>query len=62
MVKLVKIQCPADVLKTGAVLVDQPGYNDDNAAREAISRRYLEKADHMWMITPITRLESGESI
>jgi hypothetical protein len=34
----------ADVLKTGAVLVDLPGVHDANAARGKIARDYVKNA------------------
>lgn len=43
------------LLKTGGVLVDAPGVNDDNSARDGLVKTYLKEADSIWIITPIKR-------
>ncbi|XP_069077153.1 nuclear GTPase SLIP-GC isoform X2 [Pleurodeles waltl] len=56
IVKCVKIYVPnAEVLKTGAVLVDLPGVRDSNAARDCIAREYLKKCHAVWVVAQITR-------
>lgn len=48
------------VLANGLVLVDLPGLDDPNPAREQVTRRYLEQARYLWMVcnsqTGITRV------
>ncbi|XP_018123877.1 uncharacterized protein nuggc.L isoform X2 [Xenopus laevis] len=56
IVKCVRIFVPeAEVLRTGAVLVDLPGTRDSNAARDRIAKEYLQKCDVVWVVTNITR-------
>ena len=40
-------------LATGAVLVDAPGVNDDNSARDGIVKTYLKNADSIWIVSDI---------
>ncbi|KAM4689951.1 nuclear GTPase SLIP-GC, partial [Rhinophrynus dorsalis] len=55
IVKCVKIFIPdAEVLRTGAVLVDLPGTRDSNAARDSIAKKYLQSCDVVWVVTNIT--------
>ncbi|KAM9165474.1 uncharacterized protein ACDP82_002418 isoform 2-T2 [Pangshura tecta] len=56
VVKCVKIRVPsADVLKTGAVLVDLPGLRDSNAARDNAAKEYLKNCNAVWVVANITR-------
>lgn len=41
------------LLKAGAVLVDAPGVNDDNSARDGLVKTYLKEANSIWIVTPI---------
>lgn len=38
------------VLSNGVVLVDLPGLNDPNPAREQVTRKYLEDARYIWLV------------
>ncbi|KAI1078414.1 hypothetical protein F5B20DRAFT_228531 [Whalleya microplaca] len=55
LIKVVRINTKADVLSTGAVIVDLPGVEDSNAARAAIASKYIEKCDSIWVVAAITR-------
>ncbi|KAI1429250.1 hypothetical protein F5Y12DRAFT_727371 [Xylaria sp. FL1777] len=55
LVKVVRIYTKADVLSTGAVIVDLPGVQDSNAAREAVAGKYIEKCNGLWVVSMITR-------
>nr|XP_048692952.1 uncharacterized protein LOC125630861 isoform X4 [Caretta caretta] len=56
IVKCVKIRVPgANVLKTGAVLVDLPGVRDSNAARDNAAKEYLKNCNAVWVVANITR-------
>uniref|UniRef100_A0A8C0GFT1 FHA domain-containing protein n=1 Tax=Chelonoidis abingdonii TaxID=106734 RepID=A0A8C0GFT1_CHEAB len=56
IVKCVKIRVPgADVLKTGAVLVDLPGIRDSNAARDNAAKEYVKNCNAVWVVANITR-------
>ncbi|KAI0025028.1 hypothetical protein F4780DRAFT_490832 [Xylariomycetidae sp. FL0641] len=55
LIKVVRIRTKADVLSTGAILVDLPGVADSNAARAAIAGKYIEKCDAIWVVASIVR-------
>ncbi|KAI0480512.1 hypothetical protein GGR56DRAFT_276587 [Xylariaceae sp. FL0804] len=55
LVKVVRIRTKADILSTGAVLVDLPGVQDSNAARATIAEKYKEKCDGIWVVANINR-------
>ncbi|KAI2630740.1 hypothetical protein GGR54DRAFT_584008 [Hypoxylon sp. NC1633] len=55
LVKVVRIYTKADVLSTGAVIVDLPGVEDSNAARAAIAENYMAKCSGIWVVAGITR-------
>ncbi|KAH9898903.1 hypothetical protein F4778DRAFT_782503 [Xylariomycetidae sp. FL2044] len=55
LIKVVKIFTKADVLSTGAIIVDLPGVEDSNAARSAVANKYIEKCDGIWVVAAITR-------
>ena len=45
-----------DVLKPGSVLVDAPGVNDSNGARDRVVRQHLKKADSVWIVSNISKV------
>lgn len=49
LVQYVEISGPFPVLRSGLQLVDLPGLNDPNPAREAITQRYIEQAPYVWL-------------
>lgn len=55
LLKRVVIRGPFEVLKGGLQLVDLPGLNDPNPAREAITRNYLKQAEFIWLTFNTTR-------
>eukprot|EP00961_Rhodomonas_salina_P245282 3314279-Rhodomonas_salina.1 len=42
-------------LESGAILVDAPGVNDDNSARDKVVKEYLKKADGVWIVANMKR-------
>lgn len=50
LIKRVRIYGKFPVLANGVVLVDLPGLNDPNPAREQVTKRYLEEARHIWLV------------
>ncbi|KAK7749363.1 hypothetical protein SLS62_008215 [Diatrype stigma] len=61
LIKVVKIQTKADVLSTGATIVDLPGVEDSNAARAAIASKYIEKCHGIWIVASIQRAVDDNS-
>ncbi|CAI5778775.1 Hypothetical predicted protein [Podarcis lilfordi] len=56
IVKCVRIRlAKAEVLRTGAVLVDLPGVRDANAARDSVAKEYLKNCRAVWVVASITR-------
>lgn len=55
LVKLVRIDGPFTALSSGGVLVDLPGLNDPNAAREAVTRAYLDTSEYVWVVFDMRR-------
>ena len=50
LISRVKIYGAFDVLSNGVVLVDLPGLNDPNLAREQVTKKYLKDAQYIWLI------------
>lgn len=61
IIKVVKIFLKSKVLKSGAILVDLPGVKDSNAARNAVSSRYLMNCNSIWIVSPIQRATNDQS-
>ncbi|KAI1752357.1 hypothetical protein F4782DRAFT_530612 [Xylaria castorea] len=55
LIKVVRIYTKADVLSSGAVIVDLPGVQDSNAARAAVAGKYIEQCDSLLVVSMITR-------
>ncbi|KAI1326365.1 hypothetical protein F5Y16DRAFT_231082 [Xylariaceae sp. FL0255] len=55
LIKVVRIYTKAEVLSSGAVIVDLPGVKDSNAARSAVAGKYIEKCHGLWVVSDITR-------
>ncbi|KAI8949489.1 hypothetical protein F4801DRAFT_403829 [Xylaria longipes] len=55
LIKVVRIYTKADVLSSGAVIVDLPGVKDSNAARAAVAGKYIEKCNALWVVSMIAR-------
>ncbi len=50
LISRVRIFGNFDVLSNGVVLVDLPGLNDPNPAREQVTKRYLQDAQYIWLV------------
>ncbi|KAK6339144.1 hypothetical protein TWF718_008567 [Orbilia javanica] len=61
LVKVVKLYLDSDALKTGAILVDLPGLRDSNAARTAVTRQYMNRANEIVVVTRLTRAVTDET-
>ncbi|KAL9075583.1 MAG: hypothetical protein Q9157_003987 [Trypethelium eluteriae] len=55
LIKVVRIFTKAPVLSTGAVIVDLPGVQDSNAARQAVCEGYIKRCNGLWIVAPIIR-------
>jgi len=49
LIKTVEVIGPFDALRHGAVLIDLPGVNDPNQAREEVTRSFLRDAPFIWI-------------
>jgi GTPase SAR1 family protein len=50
LISRVRIYGEFEVLSNGVVLVDLPGLNDPNPAREQVTKKYLEEARYIWLV------------
>jgi len=55
IVKRVRVRGPFPSLSEGVVLVDLPGLNDPNAAREAATREHLTSSQFVWVVFNMKR-------
>ncbi len=55
IVESVEIAGPFEMLRCGGEIVDLPGLNDPNEAREATTRAYLESAKFVWVVFNMKR-------
>ncbi|MBV8607843.1 MAG: dynamin family protein, partial [Singulisphaera sp.] len=55
IVKHVRIRGPFPALESGATLIDLPGLNDPNQARESVTRGFLKSARFVWVIFNVKR-------
>lgn len=55
LVKSIKIFGPFKSLQNGIVLVDLPGVNDPNEAREQVTRKHVEDASYIWVVFNMNR-------
>lgn len=49
LIRCVRLYVKAEVLSTGAVIVDLPGVHDSNQARAAVAQGYLKQCSGLWM-------------
>jgi len=56
IVKTVKIRGPFSALECGAKLIDLPGINDPNEARETITKEHLKTCRYVWIVFAIKRV------
>ncbi len=50
LISRVRIYGKFEVLGNGVVLVDLPGLNDPNPAREQVTKKYLQDAHYIWLV------------
>jgi energy-coupling factor transporter ATP-binding protein EcfA2 len=55
IVEKVRVRGPFAALSEGIVLVDLPGLNDPNAAREAATRKHLAESQFVWVVFNMKR-------
>ena len=55
IVKSVTIRGPFDPLRDGTKIIDLPGINDPNDAREAVTRTHLKTCKFVWLVFNIKR-------
>jgi GTPase SAR1 family protein len=55
LVKAVKMRGPFKALADGMTVVDLPGINDPNEARERVTRKYLKESRFVWIVFNVKR-------
>ncbi|PWN47647.1 hypothetical protein IE53DRAFT_390228 [Violaceomyces palustris] len=61
-IKLIRIKTKSDILRYGAVLVDLPGTNDSNVARNSVAASYGKIYDQTWVTINIKRAKTDSDI
>jgi len=62
VVKSVKIKGPFKTLQSGAKLIDLPGLNDPNEAREEVTKTHLKTSRFVWIVFNIKRLLTRDTV
>jgi hypothetical protein len=62
IVRLVRIRGPFPGLTGGIKLVDLPGINDPNEAREQVTRRYLKECKFVWLVFNAKRILTKDMV
>ncbi|KAJ7040286.1 hypothetical protein C8F04DRAFT_1254047 [Mycena alexandri] len=62
LVKIVKITGPFDVLSTGITIVDLPGYGDIDPVRDRMAAGYLQNAQGVCLVAPISRAKDDSGV
>ncbi|MCA9076576.1 MAG: dynamin family protein [Planctomycetaceae bacterium] len=62
IVKSVSIRGPFEALRDGAKLVDLPGVNDPNEAREAVTKTHLKTCRFVWIVFNIKRALTRDTL
>lgn len=61
LIKVIRIFVKHEILESGLVIVDLPGVQDSNAAREEVAQDYMQNCSGLFMISPITRAVSDKT-
>lgn len=62
IVRTMRIRGPFAALRGGAKLVDLPGVNDPNEAREEVTKRYLKECRYVWIVFNIKRVLTRDTL
>lgn len=60
IVETVRVRGPFDALSGGVKVVDLPGINDPNEAREQVTRTYLKTSRFVWVVFNIKRILTAD--
>ncbi len=62
IVKSVTIRGPFQALSDGVALIDLPGINDPNEAREEVTRQHLKRCRFVWIVFNIKRCLTRDTV
>jgi len=62
IVTKVSVSGPFEILKDGVKIVDLPGINDPNQAREAVTHNYLKTCNFVWIVFNIKRVITKDTM
>ena len=62
IVKSVSIRGPFEPLRDGAKIIDLPGLNDPNEAREEVTKKHLKTCRFVWLVFNIKRALTRDTI
>ncbi|KAH7323547.1 hypothetical protein BKA65DRAFT_70778 [Rhexocercosporidium sp. MPI-PUGE-AT-0058] len=61
-IKVIRIYLSSQVLKSGAILADLPGFHDSNNARVKAAEGYMYKCDEVFVVADITRVSTNKNV
>jgi hypothetical protein len=62
IVTRVSVSGPFDILSDGVKIVDLPGINDPNQAREAVTHNYIKNCSFVWIVFNIKRVITKDTM
>ncbi|KAJ7600673.1 hypothetical protein C8J56DRAFT_1156995 [Mycena floridula] len=57
----VLVKCNSPLLRDGVVIADLPGVADANSSRSSVTDQYLNKANYVFIVAPVTRASDEAS-
>ncbi|KAL5315379.1 hypothetical protein ACEPPN_016246 [Leptodophora sp. 'Broadleaf-Isolate-01'] len=61
-IKVIRIYLSSQVLKSGAILADLPGFHDSNNARVKAAETYMYKCDEIFVVADISRVNTNKNV
>lgn len=62
LIRKLRVYTNCYILSRGLVLADLPGLRDQNSARRAIAERYIRQCHHVFVVAPIDRVVTNQSV
>jgi hypothetical protein len=62
LIRKLRVYTNCHILSRGLVLADLPGLRDQNSARRAIAERYVRQCHHVFVVAPIDRVVTDQSV
>lgn len=62
LIRKLRVYTKCYILSRGLILADLPGLRDQNSARRAIAERYIRQCHHVFVVAPINRVVTDQSV